>query len=131
MSGSNARALFTYVAEELNRFRLAYLHIIEPRVKVSEVIAEGQAPIAAEYLRTIFTGKIMAAGGFEPDTAEAVVATGDVDLAAFGRYFISNPDLPKRLAMHLPLGDYDRNTFCTFDGTRVYRLPGTRGKRTC
>jgi N-ethylmaleimide reductase len=115
MSESNARALFTYVAEELNHFRLAYFHIIEPRVKSTEVVAEGQAPIAAEYLRTIFTGKIMAAGGFEPDTAEAVVANRDADLAAFGRYFISNPDLPKRLAMRLPLSQYDRNTFCTFD----------------
>jgi N-ethylmaleimide reductase len=115
MFDSDAKALFTYVAKHLNRFGLAYLHIIEPRVKGNVVVAEGQGPIASEYLRTIFTGKIIAAGGFEPDTAEAVVANGDADLVAFGRYFVSNPDLPIRIKQRLPLSAYDRDTFYTFD----------------
>ena len=96
-------------------FDLAYLHIIEPRVKGNILVAEGQAPVAAEELRTIFKGKIIAAGGFEPGTAEAVVATGDADLVTFGRYFVSNPDLPRRIELGLPLTPYDRNTFYTFD----------------
>jgi N-ethylmaleimide reductase len=115
MSDSNPQALFGYVAEQLNRFGLAYLHIIEPRVKGNVVIAHGQAPIAAEQLRKIFKGRIIAAGGFEPDTAEAVVAEGDADLVAFGRYFVSNPDLPRRIRQGLPVTEYDRNTFYTFD----------------
>ena len=61
------------------------------------------------------TIKIVAAGGFEPDTAEAIVEKGDVDLVTFGRYFISNPDLPRRIKLGLPLNDYDRETFYTFD----------------
>jgi N-ethylmaleimide reductase len=36
-------------------------------------------------------------------------------LVTFGRYFISNPDLPKRIELGLPLNDYDRQTFYTFD----------------
>jgi N-ethylmaleimide reductase len=84
-------------------------------VKGNVVVAEDQGPIAAEYLSTIFTGKIIAAGGFEPDTAEAVVTNGDADLVAFGRYFVSNPDLPVRIEQGLPLSDYDRSTFYTFD----------------
>ncbi len=115
MSDSNPQALFGYLAEQLNRFGLAYLHIVEPRVKGNIVIAEGQAPIAAEWLRTIFTGRIIAAGGFEPDTAEAVVEKGDADAVAFGRYFVANPDLPKRIRLGLPLNAYDRNTFYTFE----------------
>jgi N-ethylmaleimide reductase len=115
MSDSDAKALFTYVAKQLNRFRLAYLHIIEPRVNGAVVVAEGQAAVAAEYLRTVFTGKIIAAGGFEPATAEAIVAKGDADLVAFGRYFVSNPDLPVRIEQRLPLSTYDRDTFFTFD----------------
>jgi N-ethylmaleimide reductase len=115
MSDSDPKALFTYVAKHLNRFALAYLHIIEPRVKGNVVVAVDQGPIAAEYLSTIFTGKIIAAGGFEPDTAEAVVTNGDADLVAFGRYFVSNPDLPVRIEQGLPLSDYDRSTFYTFD----------------
>jgi N-ethylmaleimide reductase len=115
MSDSNPTALFSYVADQLNRFGLAYLHIIEPRVKGNVVIAEGQAPVATEQLRKIFQGKIIAAGGFEPETAEAVVESGDADLVAFGRHFVSNPDLPKRIQFGLPLSAYDRATFYTFD----------------
>jgi N-ethylmaleimide reductase len=123
MSDSDAKALFTYVAKHLNRFGLAYLHIIEPRVKGNVVVAEGQGPIAAEYLRNVYAGKIVAAGGFEPDTAEAVVTKGDADLVAFGRYFVSNPDLPMRIKQRLPLSDYDRSTFYTFDARGYIDYP--------
>lgn len=115
MSDSDPDALFAHVANELNRFDLAYLHIIEPRVAGNVVVAEGQAAIASERIRKIFKGKIIAAGGFEPETAEAVVENGDADLVAFGRYFVSNPDLPKRIKLGLPLNAYDRRTFYTFD----------------
>jgi N-ethylmaleimide reductase len=115
MSDSNPGALFDYLASQLNGFGLAYLHIVEPRVKGNVVITEGQAPVAAERLRKIFKGKIIAAGGFEPATAEAVIEKGDADLVAFGRHFVANPDLPKRIKLGLPLNAYDRNTFYTFD----------------
>jgi N-ethylmaleimide reductase len=111
MSDSNPEVTFAYVAEQLNQFGLAYLHIIEPRVKGSEVIEEGRPPIASMQLRKIFTGKIIAAGGFEPASAEAIIAKGDADLVAFGRHFIANPDLPKRIKLGLPLNAYDRATF--------------------
>jgi N-ethylmaleimide reductase len=115
VSDSNPIALFDYVAKQLNCFGLAYLHIVEPRIKGNVLIAEGQGPIAAARLRKIFTGKIIAAGGFEPDTAEAAVRDGDADLVAFGRHFVANPDLPKRIRLGLPLNAYDRDTFYTFD----------------
>ena len=115
MSDSDTEALFDYVAKELNQFGLAYLHIIEPRVGGNVVIAEGQYAIASARLRKIFKGRIIAAGGFEPGTAGEVVEKGDADLVAFGRYFLSNPDLPKRIQLGLPLNAYDRNTFYTFD----------------
>jgi N-ethylmaleimide reductase len=115
MSDSEPYALFTYVAEQLNRFDLAYLHLIEPRIKGSALLVEGQAPIAAEHFRRIYKGTIISAGGFEPDTAKAVIEKGDADLVAFGRYFVSNPDLPNRLRQGYPLSPYDRDTFYTFD----------------
>ena len=59
MRDSNPAALFTYVAEQLNRFGLAYLHIIEPRVKGNVTIDKGQGPVAAEQLRKVFKGKII------------------------------------------------------------------------
>jgi N-ethylmaleimide reductase len=115
VSDSNPIALFDYLAKQLNRFGLAYLHVIEPRIKGNVLIAEGQGHIATTRLRKVFTGAIIAAGGFEPNTAEAAVREGDADLVAFGRHFVANPDLPKRIRLGLPLNAYDRDTFYTFD----------------
>lgn len=86
MSDSHPGTRFDDVAEQLNRLRLAYLHMIEPRVKGNVLIAEGQGPMAAGWLRHIFKGKIIVAGGFEPDAAGATVENGDADLVAFGRH---------------------------------------------
>jgi N-ethylmaleimide reductase len=111
MSDSNPDGTFGYAAEQLNRFGLAYLHLIEPRIKGNVLIEDGLPPVAAAQMRKIFKSKIIAAGGFEPDTAEAIVEKGDADLVAFGRHFIANPDLPKRIKLRLPLNPYDRKTF--------------------
>jgi N-ethylmaleimide reductase len=78
---------------QLNRFGLAYLHIIEPRVKGNLLIAEGQGPVATERTRRILRGRIVTAGGFEPNTAEAILEKGEADALAFGRHFLANPDL--------------------------------------
>ena len=37
-------------------------------------------------------------------------------MIAFGRHFIANPDLPKRIELGLPLNPYDRSTFYGYDG---------------
>lgn len=123
MSDSNPQALFSYVADKLNDYGLAYLHIIEPRVKGNVVIHEGQAPVASQQLRKIFHGKTLAAGGFDPVSAEAIVERGDADAVTFGRYFVSNPDLPRRIREGLPLNPYDRNTFYTFDAKGYIDYP--------
>jgi N-ethylmaleimide reductase len=123
MYDSNPNALFAYLTEQLNLFGLAYLHVVEPRVKGNIVIAEGQGAIAAEQLRKIFKSKIIAAGGFEPETAEAVVEKGDADAVAFGRLFLSNPDLPQRIKLGLALNNYDRDTFYTFDAKGYIDYP--------
>jgi N-ethylmaleimide reductase len=116
MGDSNPRTLFRAVAEQLDGFGLAYLHLIEPRVKGGETIAEAQPPVAAQELSKIFRGPVIAAGGFNPSTAEASIAHGDACLIAFGRHFIANPDLPRRIELGLPLNPYDRSTFYGFDG---------------
>jgi N-ethylmaleimide reductase len=112
MSDSNPEATFGYVAEQLNHFDLAYLHIVEPRIRGSELIAEkNQAPIASQQLRKIFKGTILAAGGFTAESAAAILEAGDADAVVFGRDFIANPDLPERIRGNLPLNRYDRDTF--------------------
>jgi N-ethylmaleimide reductase len=127
MSDSNPEALHAHVVEGLNRFGLGYLHIIEPRMSGSLMIKENQSPVASQRARKIFKTKIIANGGFEPDTAAAAVAQGDADAIAFGRYFVSNPDLPRRIREGLPLAAYDRDTFYTFDAKGYTDYPFYNG----
>jgi N-ethylmaleimide reductase len=116
MSDSDPEALFTYVARQLNQRKLAYLHLIEPRIAGSmEDASRDQRPVAAALLRQHFKGTIIAAGGFDGDSANAIIEAGDADLVAFGRHFIANPDLPERLRKGIALNPYDRETF--FGGT--------------
>jgi N-ethylmaleimide reductase len=105
--------LFGYVAEQLNNFDLAYLHIIEPRIAgdVTKENAENDGVVASKFLRKIFKGTILAAGGFDGDSAEEIIAKGDADLVAIGRMFTSNPNLPSRLKNGYPLTPYDRSAF--------------------
>ena len=110
MYDSDPQATFGYLAKELNRFGLAYLHVVEPRIKGTEDVNDSK-PVAVTYLRKIFTGPIIAAGGFDRAGADVILASGDADLVAFGRHFISNPDLPARLRDNAPLTPYDRETF--------------------
>ena len=55
--------------------------------------------------------KFLAAGNFNRDNVEAKLAAGDADAIVMSRWYIANPDLPKRLAQGLPLNPYDRTTF--------------------
>lgn len=98
-------------AGALNRFGLAYLHVIEPRVKGGETLREGHPPVAAARLRKIFNAPMIVAGGFDREGAMEVLDKGDADLVAFGRHFIANPDLVERFRLGLPLNRYDRSTF--------------------
>ena len=112
MSDSDPHATFGYVAKRLNYYDLAYLHVIEPRVRGNEDDEHASdKDVSSKDLRRIFNGTIVAAGGFTRESAEQIVAEGHADLVAFGRMFIANPDLPGRLRAGAPLNRYDRTTF--------------------
>lgn len=113
MIDSDPMALFGYLVQQLDKLGLAYLHLIEPRVSGNETNAgvDQKTPVAAQLIRRLYKGVIIAAGGFTPESAEAIVAAGDADLVAFGRHFISNPDLPARIRNSVPLAHYNRDTF--------------------
>lgn len=115
MGDSDPRALFRGVAKGLNDYGIAYLHVIEPRISGDYAIIEGQEPVASQELSKIFSGSVIAAGGFTPQSAEAAVAEGLADAISIGRHFTSNPDLPFRIQHDLPLTPYDRSTFYAFD----------------
>jgi N-ethylmaleimide reductase len=113
MSDSDPVALFTYVIGKLSDKGIAYLHLIEPRSSGASQtgVLNPEAEDAAAAFRQAFRGTLLSAGGYTREEAEAAVDSGKVDAVAFGRLFIANPDLPKRLATKAPLNPYDRKTF--------------------
>jgi N-ethylmaleimide reductase len=113
MRDSDPVALFTYVLKELSARKIAYVHLIEPRSS-SAGSQDGNiadAPEAAKIFRKAFNGVLISAGGYARNDAMRAVEEGRVDAVAFGRLFISNPDLPKRLKHDSQLNAYDRSTF--------------------
>ncbi len=113
MSDSDPVALFSYVLEQLSKRGIAYVHLIEPRSSSAgsrDGNLEGR-PDAAALFRKYFNGAIISAGGYTPETAQQAVASGVADAVAFGRYYISNPDLATKIEKGVPLTPYDRNTF--------------------
>jgi N-ethylmaleimide reductase len=109
--------LYRHAIEQLNPLGLAYLHFIEPRSSGAgraEVNWQG-VPSAMVLYRPIWNGVLISAGGFTGEAADAAIADGHADAIAFGRIFISNPDLPLRLRHGYPLTPYDRKTFYSGD----------------
>lgn len=105
--------LYTYVVERLKPFGLAYLHLIEPRASGAgqREVDHKDVPSGAELFRPLWNGPLITAGNFNAQSAEKMVADGHADAIAFGRYFISNPDLPNRIRTGAPFTPYNRATF--------------------
>jgi N-ethylmaleimide reductase len=113
IADSNPERLFAEVIKQLSPRGLAYLHLIEPRSYAGlreEGIADAPASVASMY-RKLFAGPLIASGGFDRERAGVALGDGSADAIAFGRLFIANPDLPRRLTAAVPLNAYDRSTF--------------------
>ncbi len=100
---------FSAAANLLNRFPLAYLHVVEG--PVGGAGPDDHAVCATELVRPVFHGTLVSTGGYSPETAEQAVEKGKADLIGFGRLFIANPDLPRRIALHAALNEPRRETF--------------------
>ncbi len=105
--------LYTHVVKALDQLGLAYLHFIEPRSSGAgrAEVNWQNVPSAMVLFRPHWRGVLVTAGGFTGESAEAAIAQGHADAIAFGRIFISNPDLPYRLQRGFPLTPYNRATF--------------------
>jgi N-ethylmaleimide reductase len=105
--------LYTYAIQSLDALGLAYLHFIEPRSSGAgrAEVNHQNVPSAMVLFRPVWKGVLISAGGFTGESAEAAIADGHADAIAFGRIFISNPDLPRRLQHGYPLSPYNRATF--------------------
>ncbi|EED82236.1 predicted protein [Postia placenta Mad-698-R] len=111
MGMKDPKPTFAYLVSRIAEAHpdFAYVHVVEPRVEgnLDRIVLEAESN---DFLRSIWAPRpFITAGGFTRDTAfEAAEKTGE--LVAFGRFFISNPDLPLRLAKNLPIIKGNRDT---------------------
>jgi N-ethylmaleimide reductase len=104
---SEPQPLFNHLVSELGKFGLGFIHVIEGSLRGPR----DNAPFDYQALRKAFSGAYIANNGYTRDLAVEAVSSGRVDLVAFGRPFISNPDLVERLRADAPLAEPDTSTF--------------------
>ncbi len=107
ISDSNPEALFMHVVKALNPFKLAYLHVIEGDTGGDREVEGG---FDLQSLHRAFNGLYMANNGYDFALAEQTVDARRADLIAFGRPYIANPDLVRRLREGAPLSVADPAT---------------------
>ena len=106
ISDSDPQRLFNHVASALSGKGLAFLHVIEGDTGGTPV-----APFDYNEIKRRFGGIVIANNGFDKARADQAIEEGRADLVAFGKPFISNPDLVTRLYLNAPLAPANRETF--------------------
>ncbi len=107
MKDSQPQITFNAVTQALNRFNLAYLHVVEGGIH-----GGGKAePFDFAAMRKLFKGAYMANLGYDKARGNAVIASEHADCVAYGVPFIANPDLVARFAIDAPLNAPDAKTF--------------------
>jgi N-ethylmaleimide reductase len=100
MGSQDFRDNFLYVAGQLNRHKLAYLHVVDGQAFGFHGLGE---PMTLAEFRKVFKGPLIGNCGYTQETAEVAVRGSHADLISFGRPFISNPDLVERFTNRWPL----------------------------
>ncbi|EIW79890.1 FMN-linked oxidoreductase [Coniophora puteana RWD-64-598 SS2] len=100
---------YTYYVKELKKLNLSYMHVVEPRMNGNEDVEDATG--SNEFIREIWgDSPFIVAGGYTRESALKTAEEKGV-LIAFGRNYISNPDLPRRLLEDLPLTPPDRTKY--------------------
>ncbi len=112
MHGSDIEQTYEYLAQKLDDLDLAYLSLVERSWgSVQEREAADAPPSITAFIRQFYEGAILSAGGFGAESAASILQAGDAQLVAFGKLYISNPDLPERLRAGHELAMADPSTF--------------------
>jgi len=106
-NGPDEEADALYLIEELAKRGIAYLHMSEPDWAGGEPYTDA----FRQKVRDRFPGPIIGAGAYTAEKAEALIEKGFIDAVAFGRDFIANPDLVKRLELNAPLNPQRPDSF--------------------
>ena len=102
---------FEYIIKKLNDYDLAYIHLSEPFTDVSDI--SYAVKNIAKHFRPLYNGTLMINAGFDQESGNKVIEEGNADLVAYGKPFISNPDLVERFANGYDLADWNEETFYT------------------
>lgn len=102
---------FEYIIKKLNDYNLAYVHLSEPFIDVSDI------PYAvteiAKHFRPLYNGTILINSDFDQDKGNKIIEDGYADLVAYGKPYVSNPDLVERFKNRLELAAWNQDTFYT------------------
>lgn len=109
MSDDNPFETFSVTVARLNGYGLGYLHVVETAQNSKGSSKEDIAMSA--HLRTLWEGLYVVNGGYDRFRGEEVLRTGHADAVAYGRAFLANPDLPRRLQLGAALNEPDPKTF--------------------
>ncbi|PTL85927.1 alkene reductase [Vitiosangium sp. GDMCC 1.1324] len=123
MTDSTPAETFTYMARELSRLGLGYLHVTEA---VSGNAVPSTEQRITPLLRKAFQGTLIVNGGYDARAGEEALARGEADLVAYGVPFLANPDLPERFRREAPLNPPDAATFFTGEEKGYTDYPALR-----
>lgn len=102
---------FEYIVTQLNNYNLAYLHLSEPFTDVSEV--PHAVTNIAKHFRPLYKGTLIINGEFDQEKGNAIIEAGLADMVAYGKLYISNPDLVERFKTNAPIAEWNEDTFYT------------------
>ena len=109
MTDHDPRETFSVTVAKLNSYGLGYLHVVETAQNSKGSTQEDLAMSA--HLRTLWKGFYIVNGGYDGPRGEDALRTGHADAIAYGRTFLANPDLPRRLQLGAALNEPDPTTF--------------------
>lgn len=102
---------FEYIIKKLNDYDLAYIHLSEPFNDVSDISYAVEH--IAKHFRPMYNGTLIINTSFDQESGNKVIESGDADLVAFGKLYVSNPDLVERFENGYELAAWDEDTFYT------------------
>jgi N-ethylmaleimide reductase len=121
MGSPDYRETFTYVAQQLNSYGLAYLHLLDGLAFGFHELGE---PMTLAEIKQVYDGVLIGNCGYDRTDAEKAIASGDAELIAFGRAYISNPDLVARFAHDWELNpDAEMAVWYSFDAIGYTDFP--------
>jgi N-ethylmaleimide reductase len=109
MTHSEPVETFDFLVDRLNDFNLLYLHVMEPMMPVDHL--PQYLTSVTEHYRKRYAGTMITNANYDRDSGKLAIENGVSDLVAYGKLFLSNPDLPKRFERHAPLNAWDEDTF--------------------